>query len=390
MALAARQPKCQLPRSVYIHVPFCRHRCGYCNFALVAGRDYLIDDYLRALEIEFQQIGGPRDVDTIYLGGGTPSHLGSDALPPLLDLVGRYFRLATDGEFTLEANPEDLPGEIESILIDSSVNRISLGIQSFQPAKLASLDRHHGPQQITEAVASAGRVTDRISADLMFGIAHETSDTWQTDLSQAASMPIDHISTYELTLEKGTVFWNAQFHGTPKTADEDTDANLFRQSIVFLTKCGFEHYEISSFARPGGRSRHNEVYWNGSSYWAFGPGAASFVDGVRRVNHHSVTRYLKSIFKTGNAIVETQELSPAQVALDCLVFGLRRMQGVDLLWFADATGYQAEQIVPEQTIGELVNRGLVTCDDNCLKLTDRGIMFADEVCQALSQTACND
>lgn len=259
------------PRSVYVHVPFCRHHCGYCNFTLVADRDYLIDDYLQALEIEISQVEGRPLVDTIYLGGGTPSRLPARALSFLLKMLDQRFQLAADGEFTIEVNPEDLPGDIDEVIADSPINRISLGIQSFHAEKLRSLDRPHDVNEIERAMDSAHRIVDRISLDLIFAAPHDSSEIWSQDLQRASASPATHISTYELTYEKGTRFWNQMNRQELTAKDDETCAQYYEDTIEQLTAAGFEHYEISSFAKAGHRSRHNLVYWSGIPIWPSDP-----------------------------------------------------------------------------------------------------------------------
>ncbi len=407
----------ETPRSVYVHVPFCRHRCGYCNFSLVSGRDHLIEDFLQALEIEIdsvlgtppaplwkrgeqqssgaQQAGGEQQssgarqeagekvpVDTIYLGGGTPSYLSEQHLRSLLIFLEQKFELQKGHEFTIEINPDDLPGPIESVISHSPINRISLGVQSFDSAKLRSLDRIHNERQVRQAINISKDLVDRISIDLIFGAEKESLETWQNDLQSAIDCGAGHISTYELTIERGTQFWNRQHHGRLAKPEEEQCADFYEQTISALAVAGFEHYEISSFALPGQRSSHNQIYWMGKPYWAFGPGASSFVNGVRKTNHRSVTTYLRRILGGRSPIAETQRLSPKEIALDRLVFGLRRLEGINTTEFKQQTGYSIPEI-HAQAIDRLIDDGFLVCNSDRLRLSKRGIMFCDYVCQEI-------
>ncbi|MGI9515761.1 MAG: radical SAM family heme chaperone HemW [Pirellulaceae bacterium] len=371
------------PRSVYIHIPFCRHHCEYCNFTVVAGREYLIDQFLQALAVELQQLDGRPELDTLYLGGGTPSRLPAPALAALLDLICGHFELAAAAEFTIEANPEDLPGEIGQVIDDSRINRISLGIQSFDSQKRQRLDRDHSDIQIANALDFCRQHTRSFSIDLIFAAPADNPGMWQADLQQAIHCGAHHVSTYELTIEKGTRFWNRKLHGQLQTADDEQCAALFETTIATLTDSGFEHYEVSSFARPGFRSRHNQIYWTGRSYWAFGPGACGLVDGRRFTNHRSTTRYLKAVLSGQPAFEEEQHLSAREMAQERIVFGLRMTEGIDLNAFREETRLAENEVVPSSLLNELQDQGLIEFSPQRLKLTSRGLLFGDLVCSRI-------
>ncbi len=375
------------PSSVYIHVPFCRKRCGYCNFTLVAGRDYLVDDYLRALEREMSRLDERLVLQTLYLGGGTPSQLAPPALQQLLQLVDRYFVLSENCEFTIEANPEDLPGEIGATIKASPVNRISLGVQSFDSDRLRLLDRDHTPAQIRQAVDFAREIVPRLSLDLIFGVPGDTPLTWQRDLAMALDTGAGHLSTYELTIEKGTRFWNRQSRQETVRSDDDRLADLYELTLTTLAENGLEHYEVSSFARPGQRSRHNLVYWSGEPWLALGPGAAGLVRRTRYTNHRSVMRYLREVLAGRSARAEVRALSAEELALDQIVFGLRRLQGVDLNAWSARTGFALSRLVRSGTIDALVEAGLLDRTPNTLKLTHRGLLHGDHVSSQILNAA---
>jgi len=372
------QQELGFPRSAYIHVPFCRHRCGYCNFTLVAGRDDLIEPFLAALETELSWLGEPREVDTLFLGGGTPTHLRGKQLERLLTIVLRWHPLAKGSECSVEANPANVDSETVGILGGHGVTRISLGAQSFQLEKLKLLERDHGPDDIARATDLArGRGLD-VSLDLIFGAPGETLAGWQNDLQMGPRLSPDHVSTYGLTLEKGTSFWNRLQHGELLKIDEEVERQMYEAAIDRLTAAGFEHYEVSNFARPAKRCRHNEVYWTGGEYYAAGPGAARHVGGVRETNHRSVTKWLDCVSGVRSPVAERESLPPEEKARELLVFGLRRLEGVDRHWFAARSGFELDDLVAPP-IRKFVAAGLLSDDRQRVKLTREGLFVSDSI-----------
>jgi len=365
-------------RSAYIHVPFCRHRCGYCNFTLIAGRNDLIDPYLAALYKQLSWLGGAREVDTLFLGGGTPTHLRGEQLERLLATVRKWHPLADGGEFSVEANPADVDSEVIAILAKHGVTRISLGAQSFQSDKLRLLERDHEPGDIVQAVELARGGGLDVSLDLIFGVPGESLAAWQDDLRSALGLSPDHISTYGLTFEKGTAYWNRLQHGELTKIDEEIEREMYAAAIDQLSAAGFEHYEVSNFARPRKRCRHNEVYWAGGEYYAAGPGAARHVAGVRETNHRSVTKWLSCVVADEAPVAERECLPPEEKARELLVFGLRRMEGVGRKWFAARSGFPLDDLV-EVPLREFVAAGLLADDGQRVKLTREGLFVSDSI-----------
>jgi putative oxygen-independent coproporphyrinogen III oxidase len=368
----------RMPRAAYVHVPFCRHRCGYCNFTLVAGRDDLIGDYLRAIEIELGALGEPREVDTLFFGGGTPTHLATQELERLLRIVRDWFPLAVDGEFSVEGNPVDVTDEKISQLAGGGVNRLSLGGQSFEAAKLKLLERDHDAEQLRRAFALARRHLRSVSLDLIFGTPGETLETWQRDLAAAMTLAPDHVSTYGLTFEQGTAFWNRLQAGELATLGDETERAMYELAIDTLSAAGFEHYEVSNFARPGHRCRHNEVYWSGEPYFAVGPGAARYVDGRREINHRSTTTWLKRVLSGESAVAESETLAPEDRAREFLVFALRRLEGIDRGHFAERTGFDVDRLVAKP-LEQMVALGLLEDDGRRVKLSREGLLVSDSI-----------
>lgn len=374
-----------IPRSAYIHVPFCNHRCGYCNFTLVSGRDDLIPAYLEALEQELSSTLGQRQiVDTIFLGGGTPSHLSGRELERLVQSVTRWLELAPGGEFSCEANPLDCTPERLGILRDYGVNRISLGGQSFDDIKLQKLERDHTGNQLTQAIEACAKRFDRVSLDLIFAAPDETLEMWQADLAWALASPIGHLSTYGLTIERGAAFYGRMLRHQLTELTTEVQLAMYEYAIEKLTAGGWEHYEVSSFALPHQRCRHNQTYWLGHAWWAFGPGAASFEhcpDGRtfrRSVNHRSTTSYLHKSQQGQALIAESDSLTLEDYIRERLVFGLRRMQGVELrelelLWGGPVRG------LFEPYLSDYLQHAWLEEAAEVIRLTRKGLVISDSL-----------
>ncbi|MCA9237747.1 MAG: radical SAM family heme chaperone HemW [Planctomycetales bacterium] len=371
-------PPTTSPRSAYVHVPFCRHRCAYCNFTVVAGRDELAQQYLAAVAREWSRLEQPQTVDTLYFGGGTPTQLTLPQLEQLLELAARWHPLAAGGEWTVEANPEDVTGPLVDLLLAAGVTRVSLGSQSLSAAKLVALDRQHAPG----AVASASRLIRtaglQLATDLIFAAPGETLADWCDDLAATLALSPDHVSTYGLTFERGTQFWSRLTRGQMSEADEELQREMFAAAIETLAAAGFEHYEVSNFARPGRRSRHNEAYWAGAEYFAVGPGAARYVAGVRETNHRSTTTYLRRVLAGQSPVAQREQLAPDESARERLIFGLRRLEGVERSWFRARTGFEMDELAGP-AIARFVELGLLVDDGAAVRLTRDGLFVSDAI-----------
>lgn len=366
------------PASAYIHVPFCLHRCGYCDFAVIAGRDDLIEPFLAALARELSWLGSPRPVETLYIGGGTPSHLPAAELARLCELLVAWHPLLPDGEWTIEANPETLTADRLAVLTEHGVTRISLGLQSFQDAKLTALDRRHDRAAALAAVERVHAAGLPASVDLIFAAPGETLADWRRDLADAIALAPSHISTYGLTFESGTAFTVARTRGSILELDEELQRAMYAEAIDALTAAGFMHYEVSNFARPGRHSRHNEVYWAGSEYFAAGPGAARYVAGVRETNIRSTLGYLARLERGESPVADREELPPEARARERLVLGLRRMRGIDKRAFAAASGYEVD-VLAGPAIAKLVAAGLLDDSPANVRLTREGLYVSDAI-----------
>lgn len=367
-----------LPRAAYIHVPFCARRCGYCNFALVANRSDLVEPYLRAIEIELALIGEPREVDTLYFGGGTPTQLAPAEFRQLADSVTKWHPLTAGYEWTVEANPADVTSPLMQTLANLGVTRLSIGGQSFNDRKLRVLERDHQTVDLCQAIRMTKRENLQVAVDLIFAAPRETLSDWEADLDALLDLQPEHISTYGLTFEKGTSFGTRLQKGEIATVDEDLEREMYELAINKLTSAGYEHYEISNFALPGCRSRHNQVYWSGREYFAAGPGAARYVAGVRETNHGSTTTYLKKILAGESAVTLSEKLTPEERAHEQLIFGLRQLEGVNRHKFQQQTGHSIDELVGT-ALKKFRDLGLLQDDGQQICLTHEGLMVSDAI-----------
>jgi oxygen-independent coproporphyrinogen-3 oxidase len=380
---AGAEPPWRWPRAAYVHVPFCAYHCGYCDFAVVAGRDDRIDDYLAALSAELSTLGTPAPVQTLFLGGGTPTHLSPQQLERLLTDLARWLPLVTDTpEFTVEANPDTLTADKVAVLADHGVTRISLGAQSFHPHLLRTLDRAHEPNEIPRAVEIARRRIAQVSLDLIFGVPGQTAVEWDADLRRALTLEPDHLSTYGLTYEKGTPLWKLRRQGKLTALNEDAELALYTTAIDTLGSAGFEHYEISNFARPGKRCRHNETYWANEAYFGFGVGAARYFRGRREVNTRDLNAYLRKARAGEPCVFQSEELDPAERAKETMAVQLRRCDGIDRIAFRTQTGYELDSVAGPALV-RLVEQGYLQNDGRQVCLTRQGKYVADAVIERL-------
>lgn len=374
-----------LPRSAYIHVPFCHRRCGYCNFTLIAGREQLVDKYLDCLEIELRQkLTAACPVDTIFLGGGTPTYLSPDALSRLLDIISSWLKLETGGEFSCEANPLDCTPQRFELLKAAGVNRISIGGQSFNDEKLKRLERDHTSGQLTQALALANHYFSQTSLDLIFATPLETLDIWFKDLGDALRSPIQHLSTYGLTVERGTQFYNRSLRGELTELDDQLQLEMYAAAIDTLERSGWQHYEVSNFCLPGFQCRHNVNYWGAGSWRAFGPGATSFLfdknnqSWTFESNHRSTTEYLKRIQRGQSPVAEVEQLNLEAWIRQRLVFGLRQRHGIDLAQLSMDWGDSIE-VLFEPYLTRYLDSGWLERSGNQLRLTRAGLSISDSL-----------
>jgi len=377
--------------SLYVHVPWCRHVCPYCDFNVHARRHVPERDDVAALVRELDAWAerppfAGAGVASVFFGGGTPSLYSPAAIATLLRHVAARFGLEPGAEITLEANPGTVGEDTLRGFRDAGVTRLSLGAQSFDPALLRTLGRDHGPIDVYDAVsASRAAGLENVSLDLIFAVPGETLATWAHDLDAAIALGPEHVSTYALTYEVGTPFHRWRAEGRVVPAAEDDEAAMADLACARLAAAGYERYEISSHARPGFASRHNQHYWDGSSYLGIGPGAHSFAaappPGHRWANERDPARYRALVVAEGTAIVVSEDLTQARAESDFVMTGLRRLSGIDPEAFARRFGRPLDAALPQ--LAGLADDDLVEHADGRLRLTARGLRFADAVWMAL-------
>jgi oxygen-independent coproporphyrinogen-3 oxidase len=370
------------PRAAYVHVPFCAHHCGYCDFAVVAGQDYQMDLYLEALSCELATLGQPQVVQTLFLGGGTPTYLDCSRLERLLADVTRWLPLNSGHEFTVESNPNTLDKDKIALLAAHGVNRVSLGAQSFHPRLLRTLERDHQPHEAERAIAWAKDRIDHVSLDLIFGIPGQTPAEWHEDLTRALALQPDHLSTYGLTYEKGTRLWKQRERGDVKPLNEEAELELYAHALDLLAGAGFEHYEISNHARPGRRCRHNQVYWANHAYFGFGLGAARYVHGRREVNVRNLSEYIRRGLAGEPLVFQSEELDPHERARETMAMQLRRSEGIERPAFQEQTGFDLNALAGP-ALARHVELGLLQDDGNRVALTRHGKFVADSLIENL-------
>lgn len=371
-------PPWHWPRAAYLHIPFCAHHCGYCDFAVAVGRDDRIDHYLDALEAELARLGQPQPVDTLFFGGGTPSHLSREQLERVCSLASRWLPLQAGHEFSVEANPDSLTSDKIALLAECGVNRLSLGVQSFEPAVLAVLERTHEPAQVLRVVELAKKHFNRVSLDLIFGVPGQTLDQWRADLAQALALAPDHVATYGLTFEKGTRLWTQRRAGQLTNLPEETELAMYETAMDILGQAGFEQYEISNFARPGARCRHNQVYWANHAHFGFGVGAAAYAEGVRTLNTRDLNSYLQRVAAGQAPHMQAERLPPRERALETVGTQLRRTEGIGRSAFLEQTGFALADLLAER-LPQMQALALLEDDGTSVRLTRRGRTLADAV-----------
>ncbi|WP_036435579.1 radical SAM family heme chaperone HemW [Mycobacterium sp. URHB0044] len=369
------------PFGIYVHVPFCATRCGYCDFntytpAELGGSNP--DGWLAALRVELKlaaELSQPREVETVFVGGGTPSLLGGVGLRSVLDAIRENFDLAADAEVTTEANPESTSAEFFGELRAAGFTRISLGMQSVVPHVLAVLDRVHSPGRPLAAAAEARAAGfDHVNLDLIYGTPGETDDDLRRSVDAAIEAGVDHVSGYALVVEDGTAMARRVRRGEIALTDDEVLAQRYELLDARLSEAGFDWYEVSNWSRPGGECRHNLGYWDGGEWWGAGPGAHGYVGSTRWWNVKHPNAYAQSLADGALPIADSEELGAADRHTEDVMLRLRLRSGLPLDVLSDTEIHRA---------GIAVADGLVERQADRLVLTDRGRLLADGVVRDL-------
>ncbi len=373
--------------ALYVHVPWCRHVCPYCDFNVHAHHRPPEDDYTTALARELAKWAespafAGRPIASVYVGGGTPSLFSAPAIARLLAAADGTFGIVRDAEVTLEANP----GTVTRATLDgyraAGVDRLSLGAQSFTPRLLHALGRDHTPDDVEAATAAAREAGfANVSLDLIFAVPGSTLGEWRHDLERAIALEPAHVSAYALTFEPGTPYHAWRASGRVHAVDEDVEAAMAEHTAERLPAAGLARYEISSWARPGRASSHNQRYWDGSSYLGIGAGAHSFAAdpaaAARWSNVRHPQAYMDAVASAGTAVAERHPLDDDEARADFAFTGLRRVVGIDTRRFAARFGRPLVEAFPH--VPGLVHDGLLEWAGDALRLTARGLRFADTV-----------
>ena len=367
------------PSSAYVHIPFCTQICYYCDFSKVFIKNQPVDAYLEHLiqETRSYEIGKLR---TLYIGGGTPTALPAQQLAYLLTELPKVMDLSEVEEFTIEANPGDLDPDKIAVLKDSQVNRVSLGVQTFDNKMLKKIGRSHQEQDIYDNIRHLKQAGfDNISIDLIYALPGQTMDQVKENVAKAIDLDIPHMSLYSLILENQTVFMNRMRRGKLPLPKEELEAEMFEYIIEELEKAGFEHYEISNFSKPGFESRHNLVYWDNAEYYGLGAGASGYVDGIRYKNHGPIRHYLEAV-EAGKARITEEHLTLEEKMEEELFLGLRKKTGVSKARFEEKFGISFDQRYG-QVVASLTEQGLLVPDDKQVRMTKRGLFLGDTVAE---------
>ncbi len=365
---------------LYIHIPFCVRKCAYCDFNAYSGLGNLAAGFVDAVvrEIESAPEQG-RPAPTCFFGGGTPTYLGADQLVRILDTLRSTFAFAAGAEITSEANPSTTDAGKFAAMREAGFNRLSIGVQAFDDRLLAQLDRTHSASEAENTIHEARQAGfDNLSLDLMFGLPTQSRDDWNKSLDRAIDLDTEHISVYALTLEPGTRFERLHAGGKLPLPDEDTELWMYERAIERLTEVGFEHYEVSNFAKPGFQARHNLLYWHNEEYRGFGPGAVSYLEGRRWTNEKFPARYIKKVCEDGDLSVESECLDAGGALAETLMTGLRLRDGVRLAPLRARFGLDPLSRFAG-AIEKLRQRGWLETDSHYLRLTPQGLLFANDV-----------
>lgn len=369
------------PTSLYVHIPFCRSRCFYCDFTTYVAPRPEVDAYVSFLTREFEQLSSQTDkpLQTVFFGGGTPTYLDAKQLSDVLSSLRGNFSILPDAEITMEANPGTVNEEKLSVLREFGVNRLSFGAQTFDENLLMAIGRTHDTEAVFKSVELARSHGFRhINLDLMFGLPEQTMESVSRAIDAVTSLGIRHISAYWLKVEPGTPFHRWQEQGLLPLPGEDAEADMYDFVRETLRQRGFIHYEVSNFAMRGEEALHNLVYWHNEPYLAAGVGAHGYVRGKRYENVTLLTDYAKILTKGQLPVADTHMVSPAESAEDTMMLGLRLLEGVGLADFEERHGVSLLPLF-EAPIGRLTDQGLIELVDERLRLTEKAWPIANLV-----------
>ncbi len=368
--------------SAYIHIPFCEHICYYCDFNKVFLEGQPVDEYIQSLltEIRLTLEKHPTKVsETIYIGGGTPTSLTAKQLDVLLTGIHRYLPTHTTKEFTVEANPGDLTAEKLDVFKAHGVNRLSMGVQTFDDRLLKKIGRKHSVQDVYDTIKLLEKKQfDNVSIDLIYALPGQTLDSFRDTLTKALAFDLPHYSMYSLILENKTMFMNWVRQGRLELPTQEAETQMFEEAIIAMAQSGHHQYEISNFAKKGKESMHNLVYWDNEHYYGFGAGASGYLDQKRYKNYGPIQHYMKPLKEQRLPIFETEEISRANQIEEEMFLGLRKIEGVSLRRFEEKFN-QKLTTVYQSVIAELQQQQLAVLEEDYFRLTPKGLFIGNDV-----------
>lgn len=375
-----------MARGVYIHIPFCHQICNYCDFNKVFFKNQPVDQYIEALGMEMamtvrQMPQAFERIETIFLGGGTPTALSAAQITRLLELIREHIPMEHVVEFSSEANPDELSEDKLRALFNGGVNRLSMGVQSFDQGLLEKIGRTHSNDHVYETVALAKKVGfDNISIDLMYGLPHQTMEQWKETLDLALKLNLPHYSAYSLIVEPKTIFYIQYAKGRLALPTEDLEADMYDVLMREMEAHGLKQYEISNFAKPGFSSIHNKIYWDNDEYAGFGAGAHGYLRGTRYSNYGPIKKYIETVEAGSRPVMHEHEVTPTERKEEQMFLGLRKTEGICSEVFErkfNETIFDTYRKVIE----ELVKDGLLESDEYGVRLTRKGRFVGNEVFQ---------
>ena len=354
-------------RSVYIHIPFCNSICSYCDFCKFLNNDVWASNYLDYLKKEIEKYYEEDTVKTLYIGGGTPSCLSYNNLVKLFNII-KIFKLTSDCEFTYECNINDLSEEFLLFLKENGVNRLSIGVESFNKYKLKYLNRKHNKKDIFSKIALARKIGfDNINIDIMYALPIEDMSILKKDIKYALKLKVDHISTYSLIIEEHTLLHNKGV----KPISEDLDFKMYKYICKTLKRHHYKHYEISNFAIEGHESKHNLTYWDNNEYYGFGLGAHGYINNMRYENTKNFNKYLKEEYRLNELLISTQEEMENE-----LILGLRKLKGVSVSEFEERFGISMFKMFK---IEDALDKKDLILDEGFIRINEDKLYISNEI-----------
>lgn len=372
-------------RGMYIHIPFCHQICHYCDFNKVFFKNQPVDEYIESMGQELaimrQEGISFKEVETVFLGGGTPTSLSEKQLERLLEIIHEYVDVSSLKEFSTEANPDELTYGKLIVLKNGGVDRLSIGVQSFDADLLKKIGRTHSPDDAARVVGEARKAGfDNLSIDLIYGLPGQTVAQWQDTLDKALALDLPHYSGYSLIVEPKTVFYNLMNKGKLPLPGEDIETEMFTMLIEQMESKGRMRYEISNFATPGHESIHNLIYWENATYAGVGAGAHGYVGGIRYSNIGPIAKYMEKAALGERPVQQTHVVTAIEAMEEEMFLGLRKSNGVSISLFQEKFGQSLEEVYGE-TLDSLIKDGLVERLGDAVKLTHRGVYRGNDVFQ---------